>query len=344
MQPKISVIVPIYNTGKILRKTLKSIQNQTFKDFECLLVNDGSTNPVTLDILNKFTNDHRFRLLHKENEGIEKTRLYGVHNATADLILFCDHDDYYELNALEVLYGAYQRSKADIIVANSFYQRLFRSKVGRRVVCPNISRECVLEKEQYISKYYYNFFGINYFPVPTWGKLYKKSIFNTNLRSFGFNFMEDVLINLQLFEVAESVHFIPNNLYTHIYGGLSSQFNFTQATNGYAEVFEFRKSYLHKHRLNIKTLLVEYKNVVNQNINLLIDNKTTYDDFQNYLRSMKSKTIMTEVFSELSEDEKGSYILLLEKDDYQGVYELATKNNSWKRKVKHAVKSIVKKF
>lgn len=157
---KISVIIPIYKTGKILTETLHSIKNQTFENFECLLIDDGSNDFLTRKICNDFLGeDDRFKYLHKQNEGIEKTRLFGVRNSTTDLIMFCDHDDYYQENALELLYNAREKSGSTIIVANCFSQKLRIKNLTKTKNNLGIYDEFILNQEEFRKSWFLNFFG-----------------------------------------------------------------------------------------------------------------------------------------------------------------------------------------
>ena len=86
--PKISVIVPVYNVEKYLSECLDSIINQTLKDIEIICVNDGSTDN-SLSILKEYASkDNRIKIIDKENEGLGYTRKVGLDNATGDYILF----------------------------------------------------------------------------------------------------------------------------------------------------------------------------------------------------------------------------------------------------------------
>lgn len=161
---KISIIIPIYQTGKVLRKTLHSIKIQTFKDFECLLVDDGSNDILTQKICNEFVReDNRFKYLYKQNEGIEKTRLFGVRNATTDLLIFCDHDDYYEKKAVQLLFDAYQKSGSQIIVANCFTQIVRIKTLTKRKNSLGITDEFILDQDQFRKSWFLNFSDITDF-------------------------------------------------------------------------------------------------------------------------------------------------------------------------------------
>ena len=118
--PKISVIVPVYNVEKYLSECLDSIVNQTLKDIEIICLNDGSTDN-SLSILKEYASkDTRIILIDKENEGLGYTRKVGLDNATGKYILFCDSDDfYYELTAFEELYNYIEKVKVDVVIFES---------------------------------------------------------------------------------------------------------------------------------------------------------------------------------------------------------------------------------
>ena len=93
MRPKVSIIIPCYNGEKFLHETLDCLQKQTIKEWECIIVNDGS-NDGSLDIMKEYSEkDHRFIFIDKENEGPSVARNSGVQNSQGNYILFLDSDD-----------------------------------------------------------------------------------------------------------------------------------------------------------------------------------------------------------------------------------------------------------
>src|SRR5690606_12651401 len=94
-----SIVIPLYNKAKSLRGTIQSVLNQTFHDFEVLVVNDGSTDE-SVAILQEFT-DQRIRLISQRNQGVSAARNTGIKNATFDWIAFLDGDDVWKEDHLE---------------------------------------------------------------------------------------------------------------------------------------------------------------------------------------------------------------------------------------------------
>ena len=105
--PKVSVIVPVYNTGKYIEKCLNSILNQTIKnETEIIIINDGSTDnseEIIQNYIEKQQSPNYIKYFSKKNEGIAKTRNFGIKKATSEYILFVDSDDYIDKQLLEKL-------------------------------------------------------------------------------------------------------------------------------------------------------------------------------------------------------------------------------------------------
>ena len=99
--PEFSVIIPLYNKELNVFDTLQSVLNQTYKNFEIIIVNDGSTDN-SLEIVTKIK-DHRIQLYSKKNEGVSTARNYGVLKSTSNYSVFLDADDYWHSNHLELL-------------------------------------------------------------------------------------------------------------------------------------------------------------------------------------------------------------------------------------------------
>ncbi len=127
----ISIIVPIYNASKYLKKCLDSLVNQTKKELEFILINDGSTDDSESII--KSYSDDRIKYYKRSNHGIGKTRNFGINNASGKYIMFLDSDDYLEENACEVLYKKIEKEKLDVVVCD-FYRVDSNSKEVEKII------------------------------------------------------------------------------------------------------------------------------------------------------------------------------------------------------------------
>ena len=116
--PQISIIVPVYNVEPYLHKCIDSILAQTFTDFECILIDDGSPDNCPAICDEYATKDNRIILLHQKNAGVSAARNAGLNIAKGEWIGFVDSDDWIEKNALELLYNKQRETSADIIIGS----------------------------------------------------------------------------------------------------------------------------------------------------------------------------------------------------------------------------------
>lgn len=129
--PKISIIVPVYNTEKYLDKCISSLINQTLKDIEIICVNDGSTDN-SLKILEKFASqDKRIKVFSQENKGQSAARNLGIKNSEAEYLGFVDADDWVDLKYFEKLYSAAKKYDCDIACAGFKRCSRFRKSIRK---------------------------------------------------------------------------------------------------------------------------------------------------------------------------------------------------------------------
>ena len=131
--PKISIIVPVYNVEKYLRKCVDSILNQTFKDFELILVDDGSidTSGKICDEYN--LKDNRIKAIHKENGGLSSARNAGLDIAQGEYIGFVDSDDWVELDMYEELYKICKENDTDVGIVGINYGGASEKKKSKKI-------------------------------------------------------------------------------------------------------------------------------------------------------------------------------------------------------------------
>ena len=130
--PAISVIIPIYNVEKYLRRCLDSVKNQTFQDWEAICVNDGSPDNSATILEEYASHDARFKIVNKENGGLSDARNAGMAVATGEYILYLDSDDFIHPQTMEIAYALAMRDGTDIV---SFtYDRIYRPQLMVRHV------------------------------------------------------------------------------------------------------------------------------------------------------------------------------------------------------------------
>lgn len=119
---KISIIVPVYNVEKYLNKCIDSLLEQTYKNFEIILVDDGSTD-MSASICDEYSNKYsNIKVVHKNNEGLGMARNTGIDNATGDYLVFIDSDDYADSGLVKDLYDAIRLNDSDTCIGG--YKRV----------------------------------------------------------------------------------------------------------------------------------------------------------------------------------------------------------------------------
>lgn len=130
--PKVSVIIPVYNTGKYLESSVSSIQEQTLQDIEIIIIDDGSTDDSPAILKKLSESDARIRLFVQSNQGQSAARNLGLDNAQGDYIYFMDSDDILELNALSSCYEKCHSQNLDVVIfdAEIFFESGVKEKTG----------------------------------------------------------------------------------------------------------------------------------------------------------------------------------------------------------------------
>lgn len=221
----VSIILPIYNKEKELEQCLKSILNQTYKNIEIILVNDGSKDS-SKDICERFLKkDERIKLINKKNEGVELARITGLENVNGNYITFVDPDDWIPNNAIELLIKSIKSEDADVSFGK-FCRVLDKYGLIKREIKSNIYSNLVIEKNELMNKYYGSFCGWGDLPVNMCGKLYKKSLIDSvNYQPVGISHGEDLCFNLQILPHANKIVSIPDTIYFYRWGGITNNIN-----------------------------------------------------------------------------------------------------------------------
>ncbi len=131
-KPAISVIVPIYNMEELMRKCLDSIAAQTFQDYECLLVDDGSTDGSSAICDEYAAKDNRFIAFHKPNGGLSDARNYGLAHSQGVFSIFFDPDDWVDADCLKDMYAKAQEMNADLVMCDIFYNDPYRQTYSKQ--------------------------------------------------------------------------------------------------------------------------------------------------------------------------------------------------------------------
>lgn len=221
--PRVSVIMPVFNAVKYLTTAVESILNQTYQDFELILIDDGSSDGSSQICEKYYEKDKRVVLIKKKNSGICGARNTGLNVCRGEIIAFCDHDDVYVKDYLEKAVYIMKKTNADIVRVSYEEQVIMSDKIK------NVKKRTFLDEvyglEGVLKNYL--FFQLNISTV--WNCLYKKNtvsnvIFDTSMRFGG----EDICFNINILNQSIKIASISDILYVHYkrYGqSASSKFN-----------------------------------------------------------------------------------------------------------------------
>ena len=207
--PKVSILVPIYNVEKYLRQCLDSLISQSLKDIEIICINDGSTDSST-DIINEYAkNDSRFKIITKKNSGYGDSMNQGIDMASGEFIGIVESDDWADADMFESLYNIAVKYKVDVVKSN-FY---FYSGIGNtNKIFHLVSR---VDSEKIINPLETN--SVFFAQAAIWTGLYKKSFLNQNHIRFlptpGASY-QDTGFNFKVWASAKKAY-LTNEAYLH---------------------------------------------------------------------------------------------------------------------------------
>ena len=209
---KVSVIIPVYNVEKYLRKCLESVINQTLEEIEIIVINDGSTDNSKRIIAEFEEKDTRIKVINQKNQGLSMARNSGLKIATGEYVGFIDSDDYIEIDMYEKMYKKAKEMDSDVVSCN--YKNIF-SKYEE--IVDNFNDELIKIDKQNIEK----FWKINYEEIvtPVWNKIYRRSLIVKNKIEFVSNNIissEDILFNLQYISEANNIFNMKEVFYNYM--------------------------------------------------------------------------------------------------------------------------------
>ena len=204
--PLISIIVPAYNVEKYIKACLDSLINQTYSNFEIIVVNDGSIDQ-TEEILRGYQSNPKFRIYSQKNGGLSAARNRGIKLANGELVCFIDSDDSVKFDYLEKLaVPFFDDSDVDITVCG--YQEKFENSVINHVLNSQKITGAQATKDLLIKQQDFN--------VLAWNKLYRKSLFSDYKIEYPVRQIhEDNLTTYKLFFHAQKIVYISDELYVY---------------------------------------------------------------------------------------------------------------------------------
>lgn len=303
----ISVIVPVYNVENYLRQCIESILNQTYTDFEIILVDDGSLDSsgnICDEYSEKFTN---ISVLHKKNEGLGYARNSGIEKACGEFIVFVDSDDYVEENMLLDLYNGLMESECDTCMGGHN-----RVNMKNEFVSSHSYEKTLFKYEQVIKEFIPRFIGSapeksDCVSTAAWNVLYSIDIINRNNLKFPSErelISEDIIFNLDYFKYSTGVSLIETCNYNYRIN------NNSLTTNYNKDRFELIKKLYFVERKKLKKLgiydIAKYR-LMRQFFNYLrmcfkqedtLVSKLSYKNALTNIKEICSDTLVESIISE----------------------------------------------
>lgn len=229
MEEKISIILPCYNAEKYIEKCINSIINQTYKNIEIIVVNDGSTDN-TIDKINEIKRkDDRVRLIDKRNTGVSDSRNIAIEKSTGNYIMFIDADDSYEENAVEDLYKVIKSKNVNIV----------RGKYKKVNIKREIEEDNVSKYNNYNNKEIIASILNGDIPCYVWLLMINKKILNKYKIKFDkeLKIMEDTMFYIKLLE-NEKIYFEDEIIYNYFQNKNSATRNINNTLKIYKEMLK----------------------------------------------------------------------------------------------------------
>lgn len=317
-QPLVSILIPLYNQERYFEKCIRSVCNQTYKNLEIVVVNDGSTDRSPLILKKWAEKDSRIKVVNKQNEGLPMARRDGFLNASGEYVAFVDSDDVLTHNSIETMVRIIQQNEVDIVVCAAKHLLGF-IKWGH--ISGSFPKNQVVRQPELFDKYYSSFFGKASFHTNMWARLIRKDVIDralsdTDLFVTAVRFMgEDIYFNMKLFPFLKSMIMSDDVVYYYRYGGAVDRFN-----RNYPEIFtlcEKRLELLDKYHYEecYGSLFCEYSNMLYYHAEQLLCFKEGNKDdviafFRHELNTRTFVPRMDKFFAEHSVDNIGIRLIL----------------------------------
>ena len=296
----VSIIIPVYNVEKYLRKCLDSVVNQTYKNLEIILVDDGSIDSSG-QICDEYSSiDLRIKVIHKENEGVALARLMGFENSTGELITFIDADDYVDLCFVDKLIGPFEKYDIDLCVCgnNTIVNNFVVPK--KRTIEGYLTRNNIhhILSSNYLWDNSVERSGI---PPFLWTKLVKrKYVKEALLYGLGLWWGEDQIASFHIMKSIQSMYVLKEMLYNYVKH--DNQVTKIYKSDIWENQFECWRRFkeLDNENLLIHQLPIRMWWTVKQNFNKMSKNIYSYKTFKREMRFFENNTLWLEMLNNKS--------------------------------------------
>lgn len=346
MNSKVSVIIPSYNSEKTINKCLKSILRQSYKNYEVIIVNDGSTDNSKQLINDLVGNNDAFHIINQENSGSSEARKTGLRHMSDDssYFCFCDSDDYLDEDFLLKMIFTADKYDADIVQCD-FTRFIGKFKLNtHKLKC--LEKANYYDNKKIMNELYVSYFGITNLPGNLCTKLYKSNFKNRilNLKTIVKIMGDDISVNIRILPYCKKLVTIPEELYYYRIGGNTTKF-MPYFMN---DCFEFYK--LQQKKIDVYSLNEQYKyystiEIINE-FNTWLKMCYRFLDYNGFNKEYQkwnlNKSFKEAVFYLKGKWDNEFYNLLITENDLN-IYEYIKKEEK-RYKIKQLIKKIAYKI
>lgn len=286
MRELVSIILPVYNGEKNIQRTIKSVIDQTYDNWELIIIDDGSSDN-TVRKCKEFQEDNRISYRYQENQGVLRARINGIQFAKGSFIVYLDADDILHKQFLEIMLNVYEKSLADIVMVTK-YQLISKHGLFQNQEKYQIIQSYIIESVESIIS---SFCGEQKHIPAVWGKLYRKEIVLRSIDKMStipkIFIGEDMCMNLCIFIEAKNVALLNLRLYNYRYGGSSFK-NILNKVEDIQALNKWRNQFIYENKLKESN----YRMGIGHAKNLL----------KYYTRKNKDENILVKAYKNIIED------------------------------------------
>lgn len=349
MRPLVSVVVPVYNTSRYLRKCIDSILNQGYEKLEIVIVNDASTDGSLLLLEELYKREKKIVIINKiVNEGVEKARYDGLQICKGDYVMYVDSDDWIRPGIIHKMVEKAVEENVDLVMC------AFERVIGSGIFVNKKSVDGVsglIRNPKLFDEYYLSFFGCNILNVSVCGKLYKKNILRDNYKKMlGISFGEDMYVNLSIFPYLDSIFVMEECGYCYRYGGMTSRYN-EHLQSDYLKLFYERIMFIKKYDYwkAYPYLLIEMKNVLYSDISQMVrksvcERKELIVRIENFLKESCFDLVIDYYINKNNKDAFVNALVTRDAENLYAIVERAMKKTHFVRKQKKMAIDLLMRF
>lgn len=305
----LSIIVPAFNAKETIIRCLRSISEQNYNDYECIIVNDGSMDSTELVVSQYIEHKKFFKLINTDNGGVSRARNTGISAATGEYITFVDSDDMLIPDSLSRLMKRVENERPDILVFG--YERERAGKIySWGTLNKSVDLTVRIDCAQWAKSLQYGLLDT------CWSKIYKKSTVENNKFNEQMNLGEDTIFVLSALCVADRISFSDIKGYRHFSspGSLDNRFDLKKpyCMNLYYNcLFSFENRFGITGKKWVKARNSKISNEIIRSINALVFAEIGWQETREFLRELLSNKKVKAYFRDGILQEKNPFVLKL---------------------------------